>query len=425
MGGDRNSGIVAMERSRVGKHQAVTRTSRLDLIRKLLKHIVYMDAFPYRPQYEFRGSRSVVGAACTVLFLFAVILNLVSEIGAYNNSAPQIKTSLRPIDEYRDEHVVPFPRIGVMFRKAGGQDFYNDQYFKVQFQQGDAFHGQFPVFSDAGRKQCEFTEPNGRFTYSNLSCPISDLGLQGSEHLPRYRFVRVNIEQCINWTVWNNRDAYVPSIGSTSASGLCASQEKIDQVFREGIFTLFVEENEIRTDTVGTFDIAYFRKLSKVALSNLFLSQHYRLRLRKVSLAKRYVLDADKSQTNFMRIVRSDVTVGGLEETVLSCNSAQAGCDREPHLFRMAFIFSLDNSFIQDLRTPIPLYDLFMNFGGVTFFFFVVFGGLATYLNKFAFKNQTKGLDLRKLDNSQFDKFGNLVDKSFQMPREYQDMAAE
>ena len=38
---------------------------------------------------------------------------------------------------------------------------------------------------------------------------------------------------------------------------------------------------------------------------------------------------------------------------------------------------------------------------------------------------QVRGLDIRKLDKGQFTQFGRLIDKSFQMPREYQCMAAD
>ena len=38
---------------------------------------------------------------------------------------------------------------------------------------------------------------------------------------------------------------------------------------------------------------------------------------------------------------------------------------------------------------------------------------------------QVRGLDIRKLDKGQFTSFGRLIDKSFQMPREYQVMAAD
>jgi hypothetical protein len=52
-------------------------------------------------------------------------------------------------------------------------------------------------------------------------------------------------------------------------------------------------------------------------------------------------------------------------------------------------------------------------------------GFLSKLYNQFRFDKQVKGLDLRKLDKEQFTRFGRLIDKSFQMPREFQAMRAD
>eukprot|EP00300_Choanocystis_sp_HF-7_P041169 c7825_g1_i1.p1 GENE.c7825_g1_i1~~c7825_g1_i1.p1 ORF type:complete len:416 (+),score=60.38 c7825_g1_i1:43-1290(+) len=415
-----------MKKSRIGKPRKNQPSRNGSNVKQTLANLTYVDAFPYRPQYEFNGFRSAFGAICTIIFLFAVILNIVDQIHSYETSPPLVKNSLYQIEDYRDEKIIPFPTIGVMFRLPGGVDFYDERFFRVEYQQGESFKGGFPIFSDAGRQKCTLTEPNGHFVYPNVHCPISDLSLQGADHLPNYRFVRVIIEQCINWTAWNGINAYIPAYGSTTnTSTFCASPESIEKVFKEGIFTVFFEESDIRTDTIDTRLFGYLRKLIKVAMPNLYFNEHYRVQLKKVNTDRRYVLDRSKTRSNFLSLSSSDTSFGDLDATILSCNSGQAECDREPHKFRMSFTFSLDYVFQRSHRSPVPLYDMFMNFGGVTFFFLVVFGGAATYANKYTFQKQTKGLDLRKLDNSQFDKFGNLVDKSFQMPRELQDMSAE
>ena len=53
----------------------------------------------------------------------------------------------------------------------------------------------------------------------------------------------------------------------------------------------------------------------------------------------------------------------------------------------------------------------------------VVFAVLSSRWNHSRFNAQVRGLDLRDLASEQFDAFGRLVDKSFQVPREMQDMA--
>jgi len=58
-------------------------------------------------------------------------------------------------------------------------------------------------------------------------------------------------------------------------------------------------------------------------------------------------------------------------------------------------------------------------------FLYLVFGLTARQYNQYHFSRQVRGLDLRKLDKGQFTPFGRLIDKSFQMPREFQGMTAD
>ena len=57
-------------------------------------------------------------------------------------------------------------------------------------------------------------------------------------------------------------------------------------------------------------------------------------------------------------------------------------------------------------------------------FFYALFYLFATRWNSSHFNQQVKGLDLRDLTTSQFNHFGRLMDTSFQVPRELQDMAS-
>ena len=196
-----------MKKSRIGKPRKV-QSSHNSQIKGLLRNLVIFDAFPYRPAYEFNGYRSLFGAICSILFMFAVILNIFDQIRQYETAPPNVKvilkrlfwflnffiqTTLFGIQDYRDERVVPFPTIAVLFQKESGEHFYDEHYFKIQYLQGDSFHGQFPIFSDAGRRICTVDEPTGNFRFSNAHCPISDMGLQGADNLPSHRFVRVSI----------------------------------------------------------------------------------------------------------------------------------------------------------------------------------------------------------------------------------------
>ena len=57
-------------------------------------------------------------------------------------------------------------------------------------------------------------------------------------------------------------------------------------------------------------------------------------------------------------------------------------------------------------------------------FFYALFTVIGMRYNTSHFNAQVKGLDLRDLTTSQFNHFGRLMDTSFQVPRELQDMAS-
>lgn len=80
---------------------------------------------------------------------------------------------------------------------------------------------------------------------------------------------------------------------------------------------------------------------------------------------------------------------------------------------------------IHQRREKTSLFKLFEQWGAIGAFLFIFFGMTAQAWNRYSFNKQIEGLDLRKMDKEQFTKFGKLIDKSFQMPREYQDMNAD
>jgi hypothetical protein len=71
------------------------------------------------------------------------------------------------------------------------------------------------------------------------------------------------------------------------------------------------------------------------------------------------------------------------------------------------------------------LFGLFESWGASGAFLYVVFGLTSRYWNSWHFNQQVAGIDIRKLDRHQFTQHGRLIDKSFQMPREFQCMSAD
>ena len=80
---------------------------------------------------------------------------------------------------------------------------------------------------------------------------------------------------------------------------------------------------------------------------------------------------------------------------------------------------------VRQRRSYISLFGLFESWGAMAAFCYLVFGLSARQYNTYHFNRQVRGLDIRKLDKGQFTPLGRLIDKSFQMPREYQCMAAD
>lgn len=391
----------------------------------LLGNLTYLDMFPYRPAYEFNGFRTAFGAVCTLLFLFAITLNVMTEIGQYLVAPPIVKESYHLLSKYEESITIPVPQIGIRFREDGNKGFYNERYFKFVFLQGESTRGAAPILRDAGLMSCSIPDPDGLVNYPELKCPVSDMSMQGSDNSEYFRFSRVVVEQCVNWTKWDRTiNDEVLHVGSTTSDGaLCAPQTEIDAKLRAGTFTVLFMESDMRTDTDDEIILKWIRKTTKHALQNVHTMFTSYVQLKKIDTVTRYPFSSGDEQTNFLQQTSQEVALADLAETYNPCDT-NLDC-KEPHLYRLGFQWRLDSIYRKQIREPVSLYTLLEAFGGVTFFFLVIFGGAATYVNKSIFQQQTKGLDLRKLDASQFDKFGNLIDKSFQMPRELQDMTAE
>ena len=91
----------------------------------------------------------------------------------------------------------------------------------------------------------------------------------------------------------------------------------------------------------------------------------------------------------------------------------------------VAVYFRRSAMFSTQRRTATSMMKLFEVWGGIGAFLYLLFGVTARMWNRNMFSLQIRGLDLRKLDAGQFTAFGRLIEKSFQMPREFQFMSAE
>jgi len=87
-----------------------------------------------------------------------------------------------------------------------------------------------------------------------------------------------------------------------------------------------------------------------------------------------------------------------------------------------AWFLMLSEEKIDQQRKFLSLFEVVESWGGSVCFFYILFSLLAYRWNYVHFTQQIKGLDLRDLSRDQFNQFGRLVDKSFQVPREMQDL---
>ena len=87
-----------------------------------------------------------------------------------------------------------------------------------------------------------------------------------------------------------------------------------------------------------------------------------------------------------------------------------------------AFFLMLADERLDQQRRFLSAFELVESWGASLCFFYLLFSLAAYRWNHVHFAQQIKGLDLRDLSRDQFDQFGRLVDKSFQVPRECQDL---
>jgi hypothetical protein len=130
-------------------------------------------------------------------------------------------------------------------------------------------------------------------------------------------------------------------------------------------------------------------------------------------------LDTERSQRDFVVLDRSDVSFTDFRgEKLGKWNKADPSFVPQ----YAALFLMLSDERIDQQRKFLSLFELVESWGASVCFFYLLIWVVAYRWNHVHFAQQVKGLDLRDLTRDQFDQFGRLVDRSFQMPRELQDM---
>ena len=382
-----------------------------------------------------------------------LFLRIISSISDFVGRPP-IVTEAReqfPRDS-AEQHSLP--RIGVQFRQNGWKPFNDPRYLSVIFEQGVISMSGNVSYVDLGSKvrwprpgtgmasgarlpsracvalsprpdasatsahrapfaptnphaqDCAFVDRDGRLIADDARCPLAEGSnaayLQGDFHDVTFAFVRARLARCDNGT----------DVEGKPLPGMCMMPSEIDQVVYEGVLYMFEQETDMRVDDPSPF--LRIRQWRREFMSGVHISTDVFFTVRQVTREAQYIFDAYmpgfQAGSSFTLLHSTQETYTNFEE-----EAAQYA----------AFYFRLAPELIRQRRSYTSLFGLFESWGAIAAFLYLVLGMTAHQYNTFHFARQVRGLDLRKLDKAQFTQFGRLIDKSFQMPREFQGMTAD
>lgn len=364
-----------------------------------------IDQFPYYPSYRYHAYRSCCGALSSVLLVGILLLRVFSSLSDYVGRPP-IVTEAReqfPRDSSQ-QHLLP--RIGVQFRQNGWKPFADPRYIRVIFEQGVISMSGNVSYVDLGTKECAFVDKDGRLIADGAVCPLASGSaagyVQGDFHDTTFGFVRARLARCDNGTDTEGKPL----------PGMCMMAHEIDRLVYEGVLYMFEQETDMRVDDAAPF--LRIRQWRREFMTNVHITTDVFFTVRQVVKEAQYIFDAYmpgfQAGSSFILLHDFQETYTDFEE-----EAAQYA----------AFYFRLASEMIRQRRSFTSLFSLFESWGAIAAFLYLVFGLTARQYNSYKFSRQVRGLDIRKLDKGQFTPFGRLIDKSFQMPREYQCMAAD
>lgn len=379
-----------------------------------MRQLTYLDLFPYNPHYNFNGFRSTFGTALSILFLFALFLRVVTTIDDFVNSNPIIYNKPASVAHFKETQ--PIDVLGAKLILDGGV-LNNERVARIFFEQADVSAGRGIQYTDLGVSTKSIQDPNDYIQYTNVDMPAVTGRMYGDFNLERFGFVRVRVEQCLNTTTFDEiKKEYVVNGSTTAGARPCHSLDYIEDILSRAVVQVFFGERVLDPDSFY-HTTSYLVMNQRRFLSNSLLTHQFFFEVQHIYFVSRYIFDKFSKHEQYLTL--------GREDSALSDATTVIGTDRLRHLNRMNFIFRLDRRYIRQTRDHHPIYGMFESWAASAVFFIGVFGSVGWLINRRLFQRQTRGLDIRKMDKDQFDKFGRLVDKSFQMPRELQDMQAE
>ena len=368
-----------------------------------------LDLFGYEPDYTFQGYRSNFGAYISVAVGFAVLLRFTTRILDFMYPTPLINENHLLFARDMSEGFA-LPTFGFIFKRSGWRPFYDPTYFTFSFQQGTSGRASNSTYVDLGDEPCSFVDAYGRIIEDEARCPAISGEVVGSFFDSRFRFVHVSMNRCHNGT---------DSQGRTQP-GPCRRPDEIDRLIYEGTVTLAISQRDL--DTGSKDEYTQLVSIKKQFTRHIHATYDMFFTVRFVTIQPRAFFD----EYDVVNMKRQYVVLDRQEASFTDFQAERLGRWNQvdpTYVPKYAgFFFMLSDEKIDQQRRYLTIFDLFEALGGTLCFFYFVLRLVALRWNHVHFTQQIKGLDLRDLNRDMFDQFGRLVDRSFQVPRELQDM---
>jgi hypothetical protein len=302
------------------------------------------------------------------------------------------------------------PKFGLVFKRTGWRPFYDPTYFTFQFQQGFSGRASNSSYTDLGDQPCSFVDAHGRIIEDEARCPDLTGEVVGNFFDDMFRFIHVGIARCDNGTDAQGR----------AQPGPCRRPDEIDQLIYEGTVTLAIAQRDL--DIAATQEYAQLLTLKKQFKRTWHATYDMYFTVRSVTVHPRAFfdsLDREQMYREFVVLERTEVSFTDFRPVKLGKWNKEDPTYVPQYA---AFFLMLSEERIDQQRSFLSFFQLVESWGASICFFYFVFRTVAYRWNATHFLQQVKGLDLRDLTRDQFDQFGRLTDKSFQVPRELQDM---
>lgn len=379
----------------------VRTTSAVSDRSSVLSTVKFFDQFPYLPSYRYNAYKTYFGAVCTFFMTFFFFVRVVSTTIDFVSLPPLVTESRLSFPKDPETGYDP-PELGLLFKKMGFLPFNDPTYFRIQWEQGTIASAGNVTYVDLGAKPCNFIDEDGRLIAEDARCPQETGLLQGCQQDSIFVFMMARIIRCNNGT----------DVEGKALPGVCKTPAQIDQLIFDGTVEVIIGQRDLKSTHLEEF--MKFETFRRELIKDVHLSLDIYLTLRDVHRRARFVIEA-YFESFISRL--SYVLFDSMQEAFTDFLPAKQQY--------VGVYFQLSQEYVMQSRRYTGLFDLLEAWGAFGAFLYIFFGLTALQWNANHFHKQIKGLDLRKLDKSQFTKFGRLIDKSFQFPKELADLRAE